>query len=74
MSKEELIKKYRIRKLTPRETGRLMGFDDKDIDAVLSVSSNTQAYKQFGNSIVRNVLVAIFGQFFEGKELTYLVG
>lgn len=62
---------YRIRKLTPRECGRLMDFSDKDIDAMLSVNSNTQVYKQCGNSIVVNVLVAILGQMFEGKEEVY---
>src|SRR5690606_29535530 len=50
----------RIRKLTPRECGRLMGLRDDEIDKILAVNSNTQAYKQFGNSIVVDVLVAIF--------------
>ena len=62
---------YRIRKLTPKETGRLMNVSDEDIDKILSVNSNTQAYKEFGNSIVVNVLVAIFGQMFEGCEDMY---
>lgn len=53
---------YRIRKLTARECGRLMDVKDKDIDKVLEVNSNTQAYKQFGNSIVVSVLCAIFSQ------------
>jgi len=43
---------YRIRKLTPRECGRLMDFDDTDMDAMEICScSNTQMYKSFGNSI-----------------------
>lgn len=54
---------YRIRKLTPRSCGRLMDVADEDIDKMLSVNSNTQAYKQFGNSIVCSVLCAIFSQF-----------
>lgn len=49
----------RIRKLTPKECWRLMGFDDKDFEKASQVCSNTQLYKQAGNSIVVNVLVAI---------------
>lgn len=49
----------RIRKLTPKECWRLMGFDDKDFDKASKVNSNTQLYKQAGNSIVVNVLVEI---------------
>ena len=52
---------YRIRKLTPRECWRLMGFDDADFDKVVKVCSNTQLYKQAGNSIVVNVLEGILG-------------
>lgn len=62
---------YRIRKLTPRECWRLMDFKDSDFDKAAEVNSNTQLFKQAGNSIVRNVLVAIFGQMFEGKEEVY---
>ena len=54
--------RYRIRKLTPRETWRLMGFDDADYDKASSVNSNTQLYKQAGNSIVKQVLMAIFSK------------
>jgi DNA (cytosine-5)-methyltransferase 1 len=51
----------RIRKLTPKECWRLMGFDDVDFDrAKNSGVSNSQLYKQAGNSIVVNVLMAIF--------------
>ena len=50
---------YRIRKLTPRECWRLMGFKDKHFDKVQCVS-NSQLYKQAGNSIVVHVLRAIF--------------
>lgn len=50
----------RIRKLTPRECYRLMGFDDESFDRAKQVNSNTQLYKQAGNSIVVDVLVAIF--------------
>ena len=51
----------RIRKLTPKECFRLMGFDDNDVDILVENEiSNTQLYKQAGNSIVVNVLEAIF--------------
>ena len=50
----------KIRKLTPKECWRLMGFDDKDFEKASQVNSNTQLYKQAGNSIVVNVLMAIF--------------
>ena len=49
----------RIRKLTPKECFRLMGFDDGDFEKAAKVNSNAQLYKQAGNSIVVNVLVAI---------------
>lgn len=52
-----------IRKLTPKEAWRLMGWsNDKDFKKAAAVNSNTQLYKQAGNSIVVNVLVAIFSQ------------
>lgn len=51
---------YRIRKITPRECGRLMGVSDEDIDKMAAVNSNTQLYKQFGNSIVVDVMCAMF--------------
>lgn len=63
--------RYRIRKLTPRECWRLMDFSDEDFEKAEKVNSNTQLYKQAGNSIVCNVLVAILGQLFTGKEDTY---
>ena len=51
----------RIRKLTPKECFRLMGFDDADVEILIENGiSNTQLYKQAGNSIVVNVLEAIF--------------
>ena len=54
--------RIRIRKLTPRECWRLMGFTDSDFDKAEQINSNTQLYKQAGNSIVKNVLMAIFSQ------------
>ena len=49
-----------IRKLTPKECYRLMGFTDTDYERASQVNSNAQLYKQAGNSIVVNVLMAIF--------------
>ena len=55
--------KYRIRKLTPKECWRLMGYTDEDFDkASASGVSNTQLYKQAGNAIVKQVLMSIFAQ------------
>ena len=54
--------RYGIFKLSPRECGRLMGVTDADITKMLSVNSRSQCYKQFGNSIVVPVLMAIFSQ------------
>lgn len=46
----------RIRKLTPKECWRLMGFDDEDFEKAEKINSNTQLYKQAGNSICVPVL------------------
>ena len=51
---------FRIRKLTPKECWRLMGFDDEDFYKAEAVNSNAQLYKQAGNSIVVDVLEAVF--------------
>ena len=60
---------YRIRKLTPRETWRLMGYTDEDFEKAASVNSNTQLYKEAGNAIVKQVLMAIFLQLgIQGKK------
>lgn len=91
--------RYRIRKLTPLECWRLMGFKDEDFLSAklgsrdiakeilltyhhigkrmfteierIEKMSNTQLYKQAGNSIAKPVLVAIFGQMIPGKETIY---
>lgn len=56
-----LTEDMRIRKLTPRECWRLMGFSDEDFDKAKAAGiSDTQLYKQAGNSIVVDVLMAIF--------------
>lgn len=54
----------RIRKLTPRECWRLMGFTDEEFEKAEKVNSNSQLYKQAGNSIVVDVLYHIFKNLF----------
>ena len=56
---QRLFDGLRIRKLTPKECWRLMGFDDEDFEKASKVNSNTQLYKQAGNSICVPVLMAI---------------
>ena len=56
--------KYVPRRLTPRETWRLMGVNEEDIDKASQLISQTSLYKQSGNSIVVPVLEAIFRQWF----------
>ena len=56
---------YAIRKLTPKECMRLMGFDDEDYEKQSKVVSSAQIYKQAGNGIVVNVLEAIFRELYE---------
>ena len=51
---------YRIRKLTPKESWSLMGFSPEEFKRAAAVNSNSQLYKQAGNSIVTNVLSGIF--------------
>lgn len=60
---------YRIRKLTPKECWRLMGFTDEEFNKAAEVNSKTQLYKQAGNSIVVDVLVGIFRQIFEPADI-----
>lgn len=59
----------RIRKMTPKEYFRLMGFDDSDVDLLSENGiSNTQLYKMAGNSIVVNVLGFLFCQIFDSDN------
>lgn len=53
---------YRVRKLTPLECWRLMGFGDDEFYKAEKVNSNSQLYKQAGNSIVVDVLEGIFAE------------
>lgn len=58
-----LMKDFRIRNLTPLESGRLMGVKDEDINK-LTISDSAKIHC-FGDSIVVNVLMAIFGELFK---------
>lgn len=49
----------RIRRVTPRECLRLQGFEDRQIDKILAITSDAQAYKQAGNSVTVPVIEAI---------------
>ena len=49
----------RIRRLVPRECLRLQGFSDRQIDKLLAVTSDTQAYRQAGNAVTVNVVHAL---------------
>lgn len=61
----------RIRKLTPKECFRLMGFSDEDFDSAQKAGiSNSQLYKQAGNSIVVDVLYYIYVELY--KAMPYL--
>lgn len=59
---------YRIRKLTPLECYRLMGVSDEDAEKMLEVNSESQCYKQAGNSIVVQVLERVFEKLNIDKE------
>lgn len=61
----------RVRKLTPKECFKLMGFSDMDFEAAQNAGiSNSQLYKQAGNSIVVDVLYYIFVELY--KAMPYL--
>lgn len=72
VQKDNLIfENKRLRTLTPKEVWRLFCFEDKDVEKASEFVPDTQLYKQGGNCIVVNCLVAILGQLFEGKESIY---
>ena len=54
-----VLSDYKIRKLTPRECWRLQGFPDWAFDKAQEVNSNSQLYKQAGNSVTVNVIEEI---------------
>ena len=64
--------KYRIRKLTPKECWRLMGFSDEQFEKAKEAGvSNSQLYKQAGNSIVTDVLYYIFKNLYEAMPYLF---
>ena len=65
-------KKYRIRRLTPRECWRLMDFTDEQFDKAKNAGlSDTQLYKQAGNSIVVGVLEQIMGNLYDAMPYLF---
>lgn len=70
----KILDKGRIRKMTTKEIGRLMGVDDADIDRMMAVLSPGTVNSLFGNSIVVDVLTEVFREMFYGenkpKEIT----
>ena len=62
------LTEHGVRKLTPRECFRLMGFTDRDFEKAQAVCSDTQLYKQAGNSIVVQVLEGILKNLIEEVE------
>ena len=66
---QESQQNLRIRKLTPKECFRLMGFEDTDFEKAEKVNSNTQLYKQAGNSIVVPVVEYIIKALFDCSAL-----
>ena len=67
--KEITNESIKVRKLTPLECWRLMGFNDEDFKKAKEIgNSNTQLYKQAGNSIVVNVLEKIFKNLFKEEK------
>lgn len=62
-------RRYRIRKLTPREVGRLMDVSDSDIDRIEATGlSRTAMYKMYGNSICVGVMFHLFRKLFIETE------
>ena len=61
----------RIRKLTPNECFRLMGFSDESFEKAEKVVSNSQLYKQAGQSIVVDVLYYIFKELYSAMPYLF---
>lgn len=61
------LKKYRIRKLTPRECWRLQGLTSEDCDNAAEFVSNTQLYRQAGNGICTSCVELLFEHLFKSQ-------
>ena len=60
----------RLRKLTPREAGRLMGVSESDLDVLINSGiSDSRLYKLFGNSIVVQCMTGIFRNLFSEEDV-----
>lgn len=66
-----LLNNLRIRRLTPKECFRLMGVKDSDSNKI--TCSDTQKYKQAGNSIVTTCLMAIYSQLYDDVDYVYYI-
>lgn len=64
----KILDKGRVRKMTTKEIGRLMGVDDKDIDTMMGVLASGSVNSLFGNSIVVDVLEGVFRNLFYDEE------
>lgn len=64
----KVVVQYRIRRLTPKECWRLMGFTDEQFDRAREVNSDTQLYREAGNSIVVDCLAAIFNSILQTEK------
>ena len=60
----KILDKGRIRKMTTKESGRLMGVDDSDIDKMTDVLAPGVVNSLFGNSIVVDVMTEVFRELF----------
>ena len=68
-SNQGVVENYRIRKLTPKECWRLQGFPDSAFHKAEQVVSNSQLYKQAGNSVTANVIAAITEKLTESNPI-----
>lgn len=60
----KILDKGRVRKMTTKEIGRLMGVDDQDIDTMMGVLAPGSVNALFGNSIVVDVMTEVFRELF----------
>lgn len=68
MSDNQHTTRYRIRKLTPTECWRLMGWKDQEIQQVKDIGmSDSQMYKQAGNGIVTNCVELLFEHLYKAQ-------
>ena len=61
---QAVVNTYKIRRLTPLECWRLQGFPDTAFIEAQKVNSDTQLYKQAGNSITVNVMMELFNKIY----------